>query len=92
MKSAQSKAEYSKQFENIVRGVEVISVHFIFCHHCKVLIFFAGIHETTRIYIANETTARRGTQANLSECKCSRNFPIFILFYLTKFHVPAVVM
>ncbi len=54
MKSAQSKAEYSKQFENIVRGVEV-SVDIAY-HLRKTNIQYAGVSKETGVLTAAQAT------------------------------------
>ncbi len=54
MKSAQSKAEYSKQFENIVRGVEV-SVEIVY-YLRKTNKQYEGVSKETGVLAAAQAT------------------------------------
>lgn len=66
MRSVQAKAEFSKQFDTIVKGVEVSFVVEKIKMFRELSIILTGICETTRKYVRPKATETRTIEASIS--------------------------
>jgi hypothetical protein len=66
MRSVQAKAEFSKQFDTIVKGVEVSLLDERIEMFRELSIILPGICETTRKYVRPKATETRTIEASIS--------------------------